>query len=283
MGHATSLSPGTGGTWVSVALDSRWTAAFRLVPQGNAVVVAELRVFPADINSEDRIQLAELEQSGPESGSKVPGSPVEFAELERLSKVDRIRRDQQAWKEGRWSERLRDVPYGGLPARLVREKVRFGQAFEELEKMHGRLARSGDRHFVDLWRAFEGPGWEAAWQRAVALPNTRSREERLAIVADIYCQALGAGAGARRRINIAVAEALGLTPRQARDRIRDARDAGLLTPAPGKGSPGGQLTPRARALLRRIRARTVPATRQESNERGRGTLTRKGRKISGRQ
>jgi hypothetical protein len=283
MGHTPSVSPTPGGTWVSVALDSRWTAAFRLVPQKTAVVVAELRVFPADINSADRNQLSQLERSGPVPGSKAPGSPEEFSELQRLSKIDQLRSDQRQWKGGRWSERLGDVPYGGLPARLVREKVRFGQAFDELEKMQGRLARSGDRQAVDFFRAFQGSGWESTWPRALAQPHARSREERLAFVADTYCKALGAGAGARRRINIAVAEVLGLTPRQARDRIRDARDAGLLTPAPGKGSPGGALTPRARVVLRRIRARSARVSEQQTKETGLRALTPKAAKILGRE
>lgn len=72
------------------------------------------------------------------------------------------------------------------------------------------------------------------------------------MVAGAYSDALEAGV---RRTNVEVARALGLSPEQVRDRVREARKAGLLTEAPARGIPGGRLTPRGRRILTRVQAR----------------------------
>ena len=74
-------------------------------------------------------------------------------------------------------------------------------------------------------------------------------DERYARIAAAYVARVEAGsrhAGA----DVASASRGTLSAAQVRDAIHTARGRGLLTPTTKQGRPGGQLTPRAEALLR---------------------------------
>lgn len=118
-----------------------------------------------------------------------------------------------------------------LPGRAIAEALDF------LRELHGYGALEG----------LMAPSWLALVdQRYRAKPNRANRRLILAATAAQYVAAIQDG---ERRPVRAVARALQLRPEQVRDRLHNARRAGLLERSDGQGRAGGKLTQAAIDLL----------------------------------
>lgn len=163
------------------------------------------------------------------------------------------------------------TPADGLLARLARDLVRPGFALEAHRAFLTQEVK-WTRHLADLvvkdaegaFVAYmeskglpvphDAEGWRklleatdelaGAWQHVPVVPTDRI--ERLARTAQLYLEARSNGHRAPSRH---VAELQDRKPAAVRDDIHEARLEGLLTRTRGYGHPGGQLTPRALALL----------------------------------
>ena len=205
------LQSRTSETWVEAPIGEEWTAAYRLVVQNGFPVVAELRIFPAE-----------------------PG-----------------RRDSQR-DPGRWGGEVLGAkaraPRGGITARLLRQ-VKVGEHY----KFVGDFLRWVQKQYG---REPFGPD-QPLGRRGLTVPASTHVPERgrrgrsdadYARVAAAYVEAFNAGS---RHPVVDAAQALRAPPARMRDMVHQARCRGLLTPSTKQGRRGGQLTPRACALLKR--------------------------------
>ena len=141
------------------------------------------------------------------------------------------------------------VPDGGLTARALRKlRVSDAQALAQLALAEGNADSGWQSVFRDLLDDAFAPLLDSGRSGSVR-QRGEARLRTLATVAARYVQ-LAREMGAQ--VNVRLAAELGLTPSQVRDRIYEARNAGLLTSAPGQGRPGGALTEKAEALLERM-------------------------------
>src|SRR5262249_7365956 len=83
-------------------------------------------------------------------------------------------------------------------------------------------------------------------RRLLKIQKALKGDGRLASIAQSYVQASAMGS---KRQNAHVAARLNMTIAQVRDAIHWARKKGLLSETRGRGVPGGELTPKAIALL----------------------------------
>ena len=215
--------------WFEARITPRWIVAFRLTNQRGQPVIAELRMFPD-----------ELDEQYPR---RAPGR----------------------WR-GEYGATA-TVPPGGLTARALRQ-IRT-QAFKtdlraimarkitvEMEKAEIEKANDGKRALKGTRR--EGTWGQDEWESvfpAVPLSTvkplaTRGRKGRsdieLARIAATYETAYLSG----RPAIAAVAKTSGLSLTRARDAVRRARVRGLLSEASKQGKGGGLVTPLAREILK---------------------------------
>jgi hypothetical protein len=143
--------------------------------------------------------------------------------------------------------------------RAVREGLAGLASIDASSKGHGR-------GWGRLLEFMSGSPWseEAIWERVAPAERLErlTRIERLAAVAWLYVESLVAG---ETRVNLAIAARTGWTVGQARERVRDARRAGMLTysAAPGdkrRGRTEGNLPPKANATLDEIKRQWGDAT-----------------------
>jgi len=87
---------------------------------------------------------------------------------------------------------------------------------------------------------------EAAWLGVPPLTESTPRLRRLAALAAYYVEALNRGS---RSPIVDVANKVDRDPKQVRDDLHAARREELLTPT-GRGTAGGELTTKAKALLK---------------------------------
>ena len=109
------------------------------------------------------------------------------------------------------------------------------------------LLRSFGKEQLGKWRGFEIAALEAPRR-----PGRKGHDDRfLAQVASVYVGALAAGS--RRPIADAAERLREVGQHYSNARVRDlvfmARERGFLTGPPGPGRAGGELTPKAKAIL----------------------------------
>lgn len=216
----------TEGSWIFVEAelgdpDRFWVVmALFTVHDGQAVMV-ELRVLPGEA---DRFTNEESYLYD-EDGTPYPNPRV--ADIPEIGE----------WSRSRAA--LADLP-AGLTARLV-QRIRFGELNElmrrELESHRSRERPRASRFGFDL-------------EQATRRPGRKGRPDLdFARIAARYADKVRKGSS---RPNVELAEELGLTPQQVRDRIHEARVRDLLTDV-RQGAVGGDLTTEAKQLLRNSR------------------------------
>lgn len=185
----------TSDVWV-MAKYGAWRAAYRIAIHNGHAVVGELRVYPLD----------------------------------------------QETAEGEWSGGLRglraEVPIGGLTATLVHQ-IKLGADVGE-----GRLVVGSMEHGARRKRRHSSIRKELRASGLISLlpppTSTRSgaggpRGKGIGFYRKVAALYKTARARGSRRPNHEIADALGLTPEQARDAVYRARRLGLLERAPRKG------------------------------------------------
>jgi hypothetical protein len=149
-----------------------------------------------------------------------------------------------------------DLPDGGLPASVVRE-LSFGDVVDTFARIieaywapPGSALRPSlrglDRVFPFLTSSEPPPRWAPAAVMSKPRGRRPLSDEELLRASQAYADAL------RRRSKQPVRDAarqLGETSPRVRDLLNKARRRGFLTLPMHQGRAGGQLTPKARALL----------------------------------
>lgn len=203
--------------WLEVQIADDWVAAYRIFTREGRALPAELRIFPG------RISDLEGDEANPPRTPKRP------------------------WM-GRWeAERIGDrasVPLPGVTATLIRN-VHVGEHLELVLRAGRNLGKALP---PGLYHHLVGPfGLRELHRQAVQRTGRRGRpDEYYARVAVLYVAALEVN---RRRAIQVLAEWIRMTPQTLRDLVDRARRRGLLTPSPGRGIPGGELTEKALALF----------------------------------
>jgi len=170
----------------------------------------------------------------------------------RLFPDEEGEKSQTEGKKGRWSRALAAIPPWGLEARLLKQ-IRLGTVPAWVVAMLSRDALDPNESWRKISRVtneFMLPGAGTVMPR----PRPRraaGRDDRFyAVLAKAYTDALAA----RDRHPVkTLAARRGESPAHIRDWLHEARERGLLS----RGAPGvvgGQLLPRALALLRGRRA-----------------------------
>ena len=193
--------------------DGAWTGAYRIASQDGQPVLAEIRIYPTDL--------------------------------------------RRPWTDRQSDDGRTGVPpRGGLTARLLRS-VKLGHHAAVIRR---RIAESAAGGTLKEQRAAESPvqdfnrdivrslGFEPPAAGQGKKPGRPRRPDLFyARIAARYVEELEAG---NRRPTAAVAESSHFSAPHIRDAVHEARVRGLLTRPPSQGRPGGQLTDRARSLLR---------------------------------
>jgi hypothetical protein len=208
--------------WLEVELGDGWRAAYRLVPYRKQPVVAELRIFPADVYADREAGTWRAEVLGVMSGGS-------------RKRTDRLGGKPVALPA------VRD----GLKRRFVQARVRMGEHLRLAGKGLDDLIKAGADDLIDT--GFADPSESAsAVNKARRPPRRGSRPDRFyAEVARAYVRHLNAGS---KRPTSDIARERRLSQTQARDAVRTAREKGFLTPG-RRGSLGGTLTELAKQLL----------------------------------
>jgi len=146
-----------------------------------------------------------------------------------------------------------------VTARVLRKLSPAKAALEGLAGLRGLdvNSRGQGRGWGRMMEAMtQGVPWSdsALWRRVATADKVQrfTREERLALVALAYVVSLDAN---DTRVNVAIAKRFGIETAQARELVRAARYAELLTSAQGdtgnerRGRAEGELTPKAVKLL----------------------------------
>ena len=195
--------------WFHVQLRGGWTAVYRLTPRDGRPVVAELRVLPSPVNT------------------KPDGEPLGSHE----------------------------IPGDGLTAAILKDEVIIGRHIYEYLPDHLRQTRRGvgsapvrvGGRASTLYDALVGSlsfDLESKPPRTRRGPKSWPDEDYARLAAD-YVQACESGS----RSPVAdVAKAREMKTSALRAALDRARKRGLLTRETG-GRAGGQLTPKAKALL----------------------------------
>lgn len=149
---------------------------------------------------------------------------------------------------GEWSGTLRGieapVPAGGLTSRIA-HSVRTGIVTDVLRQLKEKVREMAKTQAL-------GPEFIALefFRKPVAKPKRAIRLGRpdifYARLAREYMKLLRAGT---KDVNQQLAQQQNVSPEKIRDMIHQARKRGLLGPAAKQGKPGGDLTPKCRALL----------------------------------
>jgi hypothetical protein len=205
--------------WAETEVGRDWLAAYRLVSEGGAPAVAEVRLYPKD-EREWRSPLGYLRDVRP-GDPALPSWPPRPA-----------------------------LPPGGITAKLLRA-VPLWQCRAAMpgviRVLHHTSKQQGDSDVSDVSDELARLGWPESAIAPPPLAGRRPRGDRfLAEVAAAYVEALEAGT---RQLTEAVGVKVGVGPTRARDLIHRARASGLLTGGGKRGRVGGTLTAAARALL----------------------------------
>jgi hypothetical protein len=199
--------------WVEDDLGDGWVAAYRLMMKSDRPVVAEVRLFPDD-------------------------PPVSRG-------------------PGQWSEQASAVPSEGIPGRALRD-LRLTFALERFSRFL-RLIEGDPKLAKQLLGAHGIPlGARPAKRR----PGRAGRADAYYLAfAMAYVERLAEGSRRPvqdlaehppKAIKGYVSDGLVASPATVRDIIHQARVRGLLTGSP-PGRPGGELTPKAKDMLKRFR------------------------------
>lgn len=124
-------------------------------------------------------------------------------------------------------EFVQEIPLGGLTARQLR-RIPFGKPIAAMDGLM-KAARAIAQHYR----------------------KSGDRDLKLLPIAEAYVACLRRRS---RRPTADCAQQMGLSGSQVRDAVHQARKQGLLTSSRGQGFAGGELTPRALALLQHYRA-----------------------------
>ncbi len=210
--------------WVEAPVGADWIAAYRLTPQNGMPVIAELRVFPAEVSHSTPGRW-----SGEWLGvhAHVPAGGLTARQVKRVRTAIHVRRMGDLLHQ--WRKKMVTV-----------SDVKFGSIW-------------GDEPSTASPRA--------AWKRSSAAervgnhqgrPGRKRRPPEYYLdVAVAYARAVEAGS---RHPIADVARALGRPLPWVRDMVHRARALGLLTRT-SRGRLGGVLTKEARGLLRLGRRR----------------------------
>ena len=202
-----------------------WTAIYRVGPEGKSI--AKVEILPGDGRHREKPgpSVAEtLSAYGIDNleDAYVLGASIAYAARDRLP-----------------------APEVELTGRMVRAVKPASALRKYVDAMHSFLTKGHGRPFVEV---ILGPAWREALDRLEhTTPPSASEARRLnlATTAARYVDACEHGDCAPVR---SVADALGLTQGQVRDRLHAARAEGLLSPI-SQGARGGVLTAAAVAIL----------------------------------
>ena len=155
---------------------------------------------------------------------------------------------------GEWNVETGVVPEGGMPARLIRDGLVLGTHIHDW--LPAFLNRTRKRYPFFIFKELEQLGYPAKVRKgpgARAGRGSKGRTDReLAELAAVYVTKRG-----ERAQVAATAEEVGLPTTAVRDALHKAREKGVLTPTQ-QGRAGGELTPRAEALLRQASKEKKP-------------------------
>ena len=212
--------------WFILPLKGGWRVAYRLFPREGRPVVAELRVYP---------------YAGDLPGLKPGDWAVELLGFEA------------------------EVPGDGITASLLNEQVVLGQHVFEIFPRALRRTRDGvgstpvrdrDGNVITLYDALLGGfGFDPGVKTRRRGPKGWSDLE-YATLAQEYLDRLRASRSPVKDL----AEARGMSEVGARAAVHRARNRGLLS-RQKQGRAGGELTPRAKALLRQASGERKPKKR----------------------
>lgn len=210
--------------WLEVDFTPGWRAAYRLVPWGGQPVIAEVRVFPSDNYPGRSAGTWRAEVLGVRAGGAVP-----------------IRQTPPGWKDPVHCPAVRQ----GLTARLVKQ-IPLGAHHKHAAAFMAGLHRRGV-----VWPDVLAASGFTERRLATETPPRTTRPARpdrfYATIARAYVARIAAGS---RRPVADLATRLELDDSVVRDAIHEARMRGLLTPG-RQGVPGGQLTTRAKQVLKK--------------------------------
>jgi hypothetical protein len=202
-----------------------WTAVYRVGPEGQSI--AKVEILPGDGRRREK-----------------PGPSV--AETLSAYRIDNLEDAYRLGASMAFAARDRlPAPEVELTGRMVRAIKPATALRKYVDAMHSFLTRGQARPFVE---AILGPAWKEALDRLEhTTPPSASEARRLSLAttAARYVDACEHGHRAPVR---SVADVLGLTQGQVRDRLHAAREAGLLSKI-GQGARGGVLTDAAVAIL----------------------------------
>lgn len=230
------------GPWIEAPIDADWVAAHRLIIQNGRPVIGEIRVFPRELAFDK------------ETGKWLETRPT----------------------PGAWSVEERgvdaEVPLGGITSGVLRG-VRMGHHAEILRDYFKASARRLGRPLKKLLDSpFDGLAANPAAGRR-GRPATSIQE--IARIAEKYVEKVN---GLNRDPVRLVAELEGMKVGRVRSMIHRARELGLLTRDAGprqQGRAGGQLTPRAQALVASLKGESSAANAETKTQ---YSLRRKARK-----
>jgi hypothetical protein len=150
-------------------------------------------------------------------------------------------------RPGEWSSDITEVPPNGITARQLRH-VRPGEVWDHMPFVLERLrTQVGEDRFKSLFRSRGVPD-EIIENLSPRTTYAKAfdRLTRLVHLAAAYVEEVQKG---NKQPTRAVAERTGYSHNTVLVYISEARKKGLLTPAPGRGRPGGSLTQLAEELL----------------------------------
>ncbi len=209
---------GQNEVWHEEALGAGWLAALRLATDRGHLVVAELRIFPADGDC----------------------------------------RDAGTWRVERESiaHAARLVPRGGLTTRKLREVAieRALKAALPALRDHHEFIRLSAVDSEQQEHADEMPLAVTGMPAAVKAEQRRQNPRGVSdlYLAEIACryERLWNDPATRRKVSKSLAAETGESESRARRLVFQARERGMLTGG-GRGRSGGSATPTARTLLQR--------------------------------
>ncbi len=171
------------------------------------------------------------------------GQPV-VAEV-RIFPTGSERRSAGEWP-GEYIGNRATVPRGGITRRVLKQ-VRLTDYGKEWERIVNWIRRSHGSSIFKSQGLLGHPGFKEPVQPKSARGRPARPDAFYARVARAYVEAFKAQ---HRKPVTGAAKACRLPPAQARDALHRARRLGLLTPTEKAGQAGGELTKKAKKLLR---------------------------------
>lgn len=233
---AIDFNPDTGRLWAVVEGYEAWVVEAVVLPTSVGPAIGNVSIYPRQTLL---VQVTEGAVVGKKvvdhTGETVPSGVTDLPDGQH------------------WTGEARDVPPGGVPARLIRQlnvgelvALARASAHDEQDRLTGAAERASDPAFAEYLR-----GVAAKAGGITERPSRRGRRgngiDHYLVWAVRYSQKVATGS---KRPIAELAEEHNEEIVYVRDTVTDARRRHkLLSGAPGQGRAGGQLSERALELL----------------------------------